>query len=71
MALSTKYGKVDIPPLADDEPVFILRAQDKIAVPAMELYRMIAVARGALIAVKMNYEIDRFRSWHGPKKLPD
>jgi hypothetical protein len=30
MALSAKYGKVDIPHIGGDEPVFILRAQDKI-----------------------------------------
>jgi hypothetical protein len=31
MAVSTKYGKVDIPKIGGDEPVFILRAQDKLA----------------------------------------
>jgi len=29
MAVSTKYGNVDIPKIGVDEPVFILRAQDK------------------------------------------
>ena len=29
MAISTKYGKVDIPKIGSDEPVFILRAQDR------------------------------------------
>jgi hypothetical protein len=71
MALSTKYGKVNIPDLGEDEPVFILRAQDELALPAIEMYRMIAVARGALIAVRMNNEMDKFRKWKGPKKLPD
>lgn len=71
MALSTKYGKVNIPELGEDEPVFILRAQDKIALPTIEAYRMIAVARGALIATRMNNEMERFKKWKGPKKLPD
>jgi hypothetical protein len=71
MALSTKYGKVNIPNLGEDEPVFILRAQDELALPAIEMYRMIAVARGAPIAVGMNNEMDKFRKWKGPKKLPD
>jgi len=31
MALSLKYGKIDIPRINDGEPVFILRAQDKLA----------------------------------------
>jgi hypothetical protein len=71
MASSSKYGKVNIPGLDEDEPIFILRAQDKIALPAIEAYRMIAVARNALIAARMNNEIDKFRKWKGPKKLPD
>ena len=29
MAISTKYGKIDIPNIADDEPIFVLRAQDR------------------------------------------
>ena len=31
MAVSGKYGKLDIPKIGEDEPVFILRAQDKLA----------------------------------------
>ncbi|UCD78894.1 MAG: hypothetical protein JSW26_26415 [Desulfobacterales bacterium] len=31
MAISGKYGKLDIPKIGEDEPVFILRAQDRLA----------------------------------------
>jgi len=31
MAVSGKYGKVSIPKIGDDEPIFILRAQDNLA----------------------------------------
>lgn len=30
MAISGKYGKLSIPKVGADEPVFILRAQDKL-----------------------------------------
>ncbi|MGB5159415.1 hypothetical protein [Desulfobacterium sp. N47] len=38
MAISGKYGKIDIPGIGADEPVFIIRAQDRLAVPAIEMY---------------------------------
>ena len=37
MAISGKYGKLDIPRIGKDEPVFILRAQDKLAEMAIEI----------------------------------
>ena len=33
MALSEKYGELGIPRISEDEPVFILRAQNKLATP--------------------------------------
>lgn len=41
MAISGKYGKVTIPKIGADEPVFILRAQDSLAGPAIEMYRLL------------------------------
>ena len=35
MALSGKYGRLDIPRIGEEEPVFILRAQDKLAQPTV------------------------------------
>lgn len=37
MALSGKYGKLNIPRVGEEEPVFILRAQDRLAEFAMEM----------------------------------
>jgi hypothetical protein len=39
MAISGKYGQIDIPKIGEREPVFILRAQDLLAGPAIELYK--------------------------------
>lgn len=37
MAISGKYGKVHIPKIGEKEPVFILRAQDQLAMYAIEI----------------------------------
>ena len=37
MAVSGKYGQVNIPKVGVGEPIFILRAQDKLAVAALEM----------------------------------
>lgn len=71
MAVSTKYGKVDISRIGGDEPVFILRAQDKLAEAAIEMYRILAVSHGSKLADSLDREIQAFRKWKGPKKLPD
>ena len=71
MALSGKYGRLDIPRIGTDEPIFILRAQDKLAEPAIEMYRQLAASHGCEIAPALQREIDSFRQWQGKKKLPD
>ncbi len=71
MAVSGKYGRVDIPKVGADEPVFILRAQDKLAEPAIEMYRLLAISHGYQLANDLQKEIESFRSWPGPKKMPD
>jgi hypothetical protein len=71
MALSGKYGRLDIPRIGEDEPVFILRAQDKLAEPAIEIYRLLAASHGSKVADVLEKEIGRFRQWQGAKKLPD
>lgn len=71
MALSGKYGKLDIPKIGADEPVFILRAQDKLAEPAIEMYRVLAASHGARLAQGLQKEVENFRRWSGNKKLPD
>jgi hypothetical protein len=71
MAVSSKYGKLKISKIGDDEPVFILRAQDKLAETAIELYRSLAVSHGVCLGEGLSKEAERFRSWGGSKKLPD
>lgn len=71
MAISTKYGKIDISNIADDEPVFILRAQDRLAEHAIEMYRCLAASHGSAVVEKIQAAIEDFRSWSGSKKLPD
>ena len=71
MAVSGKYGKADIPKVGADEPVFILRAQDKLAGPAIEMYRLLAASHDCQLAYDLEKEIESFRNWPGPKKTPD
>jgi len=70
MALSQVYGKLEIPSIADDEPVFIIRAQDTLAESAMQMYRLLAEAHGCQVGPVLALEINSFRRWHGEKKLP-
>lgn len=71
MAVSGKYGKIDIPKIGADEPIFILRAQDKLAEAMIEIYRTIIAAHDPGMTKGLNSEIDRFRRWSGQKKMPD
>jgi flavorubredoxin len=71
MAISGKYGKVDIPRIGNDEPVFILRAQDKLAEAAIEMYKALAASHGSPLAKDIQKEIDAFKNWGGRKKIPD
>jgi len=71
MTLSGKYGKIDIPKMVEDEPAFILRAQDNLAKSAIEMYRVLAASHSAPVADTLRKAIDRFRPWSGQKKTPD
>jgi hypothetical protein len=71
MAISGKYGRLNIPRIEEEEPVFILRAQDRLAEPAIEMYRLLAASHGCQVTKTLNQEIDSFRKWQGIKKMPD
>jgi hypothetical protein len=71
MALSGKYGNVNVPAIGADEPVFILRAQDKLAEATIEMYRLLAASHGLSLAGALQKEIETFRQWKGQKKMPD
>lgn len=47
MAIDTKYGKVHVPGIPDDEPIFIIRGQDKAATAAVLRYAEMAHMAGA------------------------
>ena len=57
MALSGKYGKVNVAKIPEEEPVFILRAQDKLALPIIEMYRVLAVFHESGVAPALQKEI--------------
>jgi hypothetical protein len=71
MALSGKYGKIHISRLGEDEPVFILRAQDQLAAPTIEMYKALAASHGSPVIETIQKEIDAFKAWPGLKKIPD
>ena len=71
MAVSGKYGKLQIPKVGEEEPVFILRAQDRLAQAAIEMYGALAASHGCKVAESVHKEVDRFRAWGGSRKLPD
>jgi len=71
MAQAGKYGKVTIPRIADGEPVFILRAQDRLAEKAVLMYQLLAESHGAPVAGELDQVVDAFRRWAGAKKMPD
>ena len=71
MAVSGKYGKLDIPNIEGDEPIFILRAQDRLTEALLEVYRVLVQFHETPNADQMDEEIVRFRNWPGIKKMPD
>jgi hypothetical protein len=71
MAISSKYGRVNISKIGSDEPVFILRAQDKLAEATIGMYRILAASHGSKLVDSLDMEIEAFRNWQGAKKLPD
>jgi len=71
MALSTKYGKIEISNIPEYEPVFVIRAQDKLAIQAIEKYQLLAESNGAQITETVKKDIENFKNWQGVKKLPD
>ncbi len=71
MALSGKYGKLDIPKIASEEPVFILRAQDALAATAIRMYQLLAESHGRPLSGELDRQIEAFRKWQGNRKMPD
>ena len=75
MAFDQKYGHVTCEKgnLLPDEPVFIFRASDLLAMPALQAYEELckAAKRPPEFLAAMKDAIDVFAEWRGSKKLPD
>lgn len=71
MAISTKYGRIEIPGIGEGEPVFVLRAQDQLAAYAIGMYDALARSHGALVTKDLQREIEAFLNWSGTRKIPD
>ncbi|OGW41013.1 MAG: hypothetical protein A2Y97_04205 [Nitrospirae bacterium RBG_13_39_12] len=71
MALSGKYGKISIPKICEDEPIFILRAQDILAAATVEIYRVLLESHGSPMVKNIDQEVQIFKHWPGSKKMPD
>ncbi len=70
MALSGKYGGLDIPRIGEEESVFVLRAQDELAEPIIEIYRLLATCHGCQQPRRSKKEIEGCRQGQGIK-MPD
>ncbi len=80
MAIDQKYGDVtvsDAPgtPFGDDEPVFIIRGQDALALEAIDHYTELAIGKSCPLAFISDVQNvrTRFAEWqeHNATKLPD
>lgn len=71
MAISEKYGKITIIGIGDDEPVFVIRARDKLSEHAIRMYQTLASSHELSIAKDVEDALDAFLAWDGEKRLPD
>lgn len=70
MAVSERYGRLDIPSVGEDEPVFIMRAADILAADAIKMYKLLAEAHGCDLGEVVERQIRMFNEWAGEKALP-
>jgi hypothetical protein len=71
MAIEAKYGKIDIPGIPENEPVFIMRAQDAFAGYVLEQYANLREGAGDFDGASDVMEVRAsFQDWP-TKKIPD
>ncbi len=70
MAVCERYGRLDIPQIESEEPVFILRARDILAGDAIRMYKLLAEAHGCDLGEVIERQIRCFSEWSGEKSLP-
>jgi len=51
--------------------VFVLRAQDQLAMYAIEMYQLLSASHGASVSRSLDDEITSFKHWQGRKRTPD
>lgn len=72
---ASKYGPLVVPTIPPDEPVFVLRAQDRTSVTVLSIYRELCHLVGASVEHidGVNDVIARFVNWQeiNPVKVPD
>jgi len=68
--VDSKYGPLHIPAVPQNEPVFVLRAQDAHAVYLLFEYQRLVGSHNKEMEERMDLVIARFKAW-SPKKLPD
>jgi hypothetical protein len=62
---------ISIPRISEYESVFILRAQDILTAPTIEIYRILLESHGSPMVKDVEEEIKIFKQWNGSKKMPD
>jgi hypothetical protein len=71
MAIEQKYGKLNIPGIPDNEPIFIFRAQDVFAGHVLDYYAQLRNGAGDIKGTNAVYNVaNDFRQWP-TKKIPD
>jgi len=70
MAISGKYGKLNIPKVGENEPVFVLRAQDRLAAPAIQMYRALVSSHGVPLADSIQKKLRLFKNGRARRKCP-
>lgn len=70
MAVCESYGRLDVPSIGKDEPIFILRAMDVLAADAIKMYKLLAEAHGCDLGDVVDRQIRMFSEWSGEKSLP-
>ena len=71
MAIENKYGELVIDGIPVDEPVFLLRSQDALAVATLQFYKLLRESTGDVNGAEaIDLAIRRFKAWP-KKKLPD
>lgn len=70
MAFSERYGELDIPSIGKEEPIFILRAGDRLASDAIKMYKLLAEAHGCDLGHVVERQIRIFEEWAGDRWYP-